>query len=125
MKAWCGIGLIVMALAGCQPSAGSAGVIRDEERAAEQAMRADSGAQTGSCLGEGQGSSSYEEQQATGRGESSPSCCSGLTRLDAYESAARPGQCLVSKGGRFVCARCGDGECREGENPCNCPTDCK
>ncbi len=53
-----------------------------------------------------------------------PPCCPGLAPIgcDAPDDeGVCPGGCV----GAFVCARCGDGECGPGENPCSCPQDCE
>jgi hypothetical protein len=41
-------------------------------------------------------------------------CCPGLTR--AHECSSTPSA--------FVCIRCGDGICSDGEGWCNCRDDC-
>ncbi len=50
-----------------------------------------------------------------------PECCPGLEAV----GCARPveGVCEPCVGA-VVCVRCGDGQCGEGENVCNCPDDC-
>jgi hypothetical protein len=121
MKAWWGPWLGVMLLAGCQPSAGLAEVKREGSRPSADAPQA---AGPGECLKEGEGASAYGQRQTAPEGAPEQACCPGLTRLEAYEPSSVPKQCLVSKGGRYVCTRCGDGQCREGENTCNCPKDC-
>lgn len=122
MKAGRGLWLGVMLLAGCQPLAGSSGVRTHEEGppVAEGAR----GSEAGECLKEGEGASTYGQRPGDPNGGSERACCPGLTRLESYEPSALPKQCLVSKGGHYVCTHCGDGQCREGENPCNCPKDC-
>jgi hypothetical protein len=114
--AWRGLWLGLMLVVGCQPSAGS----REVKPSAEAPREAGSSA----CLKEGEGASSYARRQEAAEGSPEQACCPGLTRLEAYESSSVPKQCLLSKGGRYVCTHCGDGQCREGENTCNCPTDC-
>lgn len=49
-------------------------------------------------------------------------CCAGLTK----GSTGRPPGC-VTTGQKFVCVKCGDGNCdaSKGENECSCPSDCK
>jgi hypothetical protein len=109
MQRWLGVGLILWLSVGCQRPVPAQGATASAAVA---------------CLGEGEGSSAYEEAQTAARGAQAPSCCEGLTRLESYEPAMQPGQCLASKGGRFTCARCGDGQCLQGENHCNCASDC-
>ena len=45
-------------------------------------------------------------------------------RVSQVRTASRrqqpPGSTITSKGGRYVCARCGGGRCRPGEDVCNC-----
>ena len=75
------------------------------------------------CLTEGQRSTS----SPIGRepGAAADSCCAGLTALDAHDATLMAaGRCILSKGGQFTCARCGDGHCGTGENWCNCVHDC-
>jgi hypothetical protein len=122
MQRWWSVGLVLWLSAGCQRPVATGEAPRDVAQAAVPAAGA--GSVAGACLGEGEGSSAYDEHRATERGEPAPACCAGLTRLEAYEPAMQPGQCLASKGGRFTCARCGDGQCRVGESHCNCATDC-
>ena len=51
-------------------------------------------------------------------------CCPGL-ELISCEMLGENGECMPGPlGCGGICARCGDGECGEGENPCNCPDDC-
>ena len=53
-------------------------------------------------------------------GQSAPGCCAGLNKLKTdYDS-----QCNQAIDGGYVCTRCGDWNCGEGENECNCPQDC-
>src|SRR3989344_5640164 len=59
-------------------------------------------------------------------------CCEGLRTISpAFPSddlrnhiSSLPEGCDISVGPTPICANCGDGECREGENRCNCPEDC-
>jgi len=52
-------------------------------------------------------------------------CCDELVKVrDAYPYNYPNGGCSISKSG-FVCTKCGNGECGEGENECNCPEDCE
>ncbi|MBS3107469.1 hypothetical protein J4468_01005 [Candidatus Woesearchaeota archaeon] len=48
-------------------------------------------------------------------------CCEGL---DSLNPTTPEQNCQVLLGA-FVCAKCGDGFCKTGENSCNCPNDCK
>jgi|GEM_PF-2937159 len=50
-------------------------------------------------------------------------CCSGLT--DIQTSTSINGKCATAVGGWPVCRPCGNNICDEGENSCNCPTDCQ
>jgi hypothetical protein len=52
-----------------------------------------------------------------------PSCCAGLAPIGCDQPGA-DGQCPGGCEGASVCARCGDGACGAGENPCNCAQDC-
>ena len=50
------------------------------------------------------------------------SCCEGLKKIPRE---VLDGGCQQSGPISIMwCARCGDGECRGVENPCNCPQDC-
>ena len=61
-------------------------------------------------------------------------CCRGLTRVEAYSLADEgsgstfgelPPDCEAAGPPDIkMCTRCGDGVCGEGENHCNCETDC-
>ncbi|HOU54029.1 MAG TPA: hypothetical protein PLQ97_08890 [Myxococcota bacterium] len=51
-----------------------------------------------------------------------PSCCPGLSSI-ACDRPGEDGTCQPCVGAA-LCARCGDGDCGPGENPCNCPEDC-
>lgn len=51
------------------------------------------------------------------------SCCKGLTALNCDEFDSE-GICTMGCMGSFVCSSCGNDECDEGENECNCPGDC-
>ena len=118
MRAGLGPWLAVVMMLGCH----SAGAPRVEPGPAAESSQT---AGSGDCLKEGEGDSAYGQQPGVSPGSAPErACCPGLTRLDGYESSAAPGQCLLSKGGRYVCTQCGDGRCREGENSCNCPKDC-
>ena len=119
MKAGRGLWLgMMLVLAGCRTSAGSS------EVSTREGPTAGGSAGPGACLKEGEGASAYGQRPGNPEGTPEQTCCPGLTRLDAYESSSLPQQCLISKGGRYVCTHCGDGQCREGENHCNCPQDC-
>jgi len=75
------------------------------------------------CLAEGTGDTTSPFGHAAGAAPAM--CCAGLTALDTYDAALMAaGRCILSKGGRFTCARCGDGRCGSGENWCNCARDC-
>jgi hypothetical protein len=61
------------------------------------------------------------------RGQVSPnskSCCSGLSGITC-DKPDSDGVCSTSCTEEFICTACGDGECNNGENKCNCPKDCK
>lgn len=50
-------------------------------------------------------------------------CCPGLTAI----SSSQPdnGKCVnFAPPSILICTHCGDGVCGQGENPCNCPSDC-
>ncbi|MET0404189.1 MAG: hypothetical protein ABW123_17385 [Cystobacter sp.] len=111
--AWRGFWLGLMLVAGCQSPTGLKPSVETSREAG-----------SGTCLKEGEGASSYSRQHDAAEALPEQPCCPGLTRLESYEASSVPRQCLLSKGGRYVCTHCGDGQCREGENTCNCPTDC-
>jgi len=55
--------------------------------------------------------------------ENTIECCEGLTPI---RPATQDGDtCSVVLGSRGYCTYCGDGVCKEPENSCNCPGDCK
>lgn len=56
-------------------------------------------------------------------GEGGPTCCSGLTAVDAC-IVDSTGNCACPNCPCKVCTQCGDGTCGLGENKCNCP-DCE
>lgn len=50
-------------------------------------------------------------------------CCQGLTAIPLSQSSNE--ECINSAPPSIlVCTRCGDRVCGQGENRCNCPTDC-
>jgi hypothetical protein len=51
-------------------------------------------------------------------------CCVGLTTVSVATESAN-GTCQRGPVSAAVCEACGDGVCKNGENRCNCPTDCK
>jgi hypothetical protein len=67
-----------------------------------------------SCIGEGQSLGPVIP-------ENKNVCCPGLTAI----SAISPVNCQPMLGTYGYCTRCGDGVCKEPENACNCPADCK
>jgi hypothetical protein len=52
-----------------------------------------------------------------------PSCCAGLSGITCDEPDEN-GNCQ-SCSETFICTNCGNGECGDAENKCNCPTDCQ
>ncbi len=52
-----------------------------------------------------------------------PECCEGLGLIPC-DAPGDDGQCMACDGSSF-CTFCGDGECNEPENECNCPDDCQ
>ncbi len=57
----------------------------------------------------------------------SPQCCLGLVAIPCDKSNIDPAGnvACMSCDGAFFCTKCGDGVCKEPENVCNCPADCK
>lgn len=55
-------------------------------------------------------------------GAGDPVCCAGLRPIGCAR-VNDDGTCPVCKG-RPICAACGNGQCGNGENACNCPADC-
>lgn len=55
-----------------------------------------------------------------------PECCEGLAKsvISHIKYENKRGYC-DSLDGASVCINCGNSKCEEGENVCNCPTDCK
>ena len=68
---------------------------------------------TDQCLGEGE----YGVPEPN-----SSACCAGLTSIscDNLNTNGKCSQC----DGTFICTKCGDGLCGQGENKCNCGKDC-
>jgi hypothetical protein len=72
-----------------------------------------------------------EEEECVGEGGSlgavipnnTIQCCPGLTQISAAEYEVG-GACSILVGMRGYCTYCGDGVCKEPENPCNCLEDC-
>ncbi len=52
-------------------------------------------------------------------------CCEGLEKKHTYDKYSLPDKCILNKGPRYICIKCGDGTCGRGENKCNCPEDCQ
>ncbi len=60
-------------------------------------------------------------------------CCEGLTRIATIEPKGETciingtctKQCITYVGNEGYCTKCGDGLCKDPENFCNCPEDCK
>ncbi len=50
-------------------------------------------------------------------------CAEGMTAT-AY-TMVEDGDCLYTQCPCYVCVKCPDGTCGNGENKCNCPQDCK
>jgi len=65
------------------------------------------------CIPEGESGAVYPD---------TPPCCEGLTSIGCQTPGGN-GEC-ISCVGAFYCTYCGDGECKEPENACNCPADC-
>lgn len=59
------------------------------------------------------------------------SCCEGLVsisndlRYEPTREYADENGCTMTEGGGSICSDCGNGNCEDWENPCNCPVDCK
>lgn len=51
-------------------------------------------------------------------------CCEGCEGLHRLKIPVIAATCEYAVDGTFVCTRCGDGVCGEGEGVCNCPADC-
>tara|TARA_Y100000310_G_scaffold3_1_gene2 strand:- start:158 stop:502 length:345 start_codon:yes stop_codon:yes gene_type:complete len=57
-------------------------------------------------------------------------CCEGLVSISndlRYEPGAEYADedgCAMTEGGGSICSDCGNGNCEDWENPCNCPVDC-
>jgi len=52
-----------------------------------------------------------------------PPCCPGLVPIDSEQFDPESGECLAESA--YICSDCGNGNCEEWENLCNCPEDCK
>lgn len=81
------------------------------------------GGNAGACTGEGQ---EYNAKDICA------GCCPALTRQPAADFGDNtppsidgfPEGCDIKSHALFICVKCGDGICGNGENECNCPTDC-
>jgi hypothetical protein len=52
-------------------------------------------------------------------------CCDGLSAANTSEGVDSAGECQVEElNPAKVCIACGDGDCGDAENACNCPADC-
>lgn len=72
------------------------------------------------CYNEGERFNTLETPDAT--------CCEGLTRISwsfPEEPIGRPDSCVAPDCPCYICTKCGDGVCGEGENWCNCGEDCE
>jgi len=56
-------------------------------------------------------------------GKTGQKCCAGLQSLKVVKLGG--GVSCSEEISGYVCAKCGDGVCGAGENPCNCANDCK
>ena len=65
------------------------------------------------CIGEGESAAVYPGNE----------CCEGLTTIGC-DGPGEDGKCEYGCIGALVCTNCGDGECGDSENKCNCPEDC-
>ena len=65
------------------------------------------------CLSEGEGFTDFETEGK---------CCPGLKPIDACFPEGDG--CVCPNCPCYTCTYCGNGECGEGENWCNCPNDC-
>ncbi len=73
------------------------------------------------CIEEGEYFSAIPNSYAV-----QPKCCEGLESLWKVNLETNP-DCEATTGGSVVCVKkdnCGNGECKEIENKCNCPEDC-
>ncbi|GEM_PF-5930504 len=58
-------------------------------------------------------------------------CCSGLVVIDdgfvyrPNEESADENGCVILEGAAAICSDCGNNNCEEWENRCNCPADCQ
>ncbi|MFH0739761.1 MAG: hypothetical protein V1819_01845 [bacterium] len=52
-------------------------------------------------------------------------CCSGLVKTNFHRYWKGCEGNFDQDGSYFICTKCGDGLCGEGEDECNCPRDCK
>ena len=52
-----------------------------------------------------------------------PDCCEGLKKINVKEY--KEGNCFSLTDSGSICSDCGNNNCEEWENPCNCPEDCK
>ena len=49
-------------------------------------------------------------------------CCEGLDTIANYYKTEP--ECIQGEGGGSICSDCGNNNCEEWENECNCPEDC-
>ena len=64
------------------------------------------------------------EGGARGAADGVPPCCDGLVESPCLMPRGE-GACTEIDFCAAMCTRCGNHECGNGENPCNCPEDCQ
>ncbi len=53
-------------------------------------------------------------------------CCQGLIKIAGGQyPKSYDENCIVMPGVPVICSDCGNGDCEEWENKCNCPKDCQ
>ncbi len=69
------------------------------------------------------GSTCIQEGEEVPNTTGAPNCCSGLYKIpcDFFDP---DNEVCIECGVLNYCTRCGNGQCGENENQCNCPTDC-
>ena len=119
------ISCILIAFAGCSGhrQKPKKNVMAPPENIAEKAQAGEK-----RCIEEGAMFFVFEE----GEEEDRMSCCEGLKPIEKMEvimighGRDQKHACQKPADEAYVCViECGDGQCTEGENICNCPDDCK
>ncbi|MCU0652964.1 MAG: hypothetical protein MUD10_01770 [Candidatus Pacebacteria bacterium] len=77
------------------------------------------------CAFDCQIASSNENCAKQGEEARSRGCCLGLAKtVNRWSYDKITNGCTSLSDEQIICIKCGDGACKDGETPCNCPDDC-